>query len=154
MNKIQSQSKSGSHHGLDPDVTGTTRDPAASFLLVSAYFLILERSSRLLPRGKGLNRKPKTRLPFPWWCRHIAWAVNIAGVFASIAFVFLYGISWKEEQVAQWLSMVLVSFCTNIFLTSPIKVGQLRSSETLINFSYCEFTLELCVFNFRCLHFL
>ena len=88
----------------------------------STFPLHLPFAHTVLPHHRPPARR-KARLPLPWWCRIIAWIVNILGVFASIAFIFLYGISMGNEKVVKWLTMIFISFGSNIFITSPIKVS-------------------------------
>lgn len=78
--------------------------------------------STLSQRGdRKRSRKPKKELP--WFCRYIAWLLLWMVTLGAAAMVTFYGISFQDDKCKKWITSMLVSFFTSIFITQPIKVS-------------------------------
>ncbi|XP_071105701.1 polycystin-1-like [Haliotis cracherodii] len=68
------------------------------------------------------KKKKKKKFEFPWWCRIVGWILLWTLTGVSVAFVTFYGIMFQDEKCKKWITSMLVSFFTSIFVTQPIKV--------------------------------
>ena len=73
--------------------------------------------------NKQVEVKKKSK-PFslPWWFTIVAWFVLWATTLASLAFVLFYGVQFGDVKTKKWITSLLISFVTSIFLTQPLKV--------------------------------
>ena len=71
---------------------------------------------------KEKKKDKKAPLTFPWWFKIIAYALSytIAGI--CIFFILVKAISLGNDTVTAWLTSVLISLFTSLFLTQPIQV--------------------------------
>ena len=70
------------------------------------------------------NDKKKKKKPFtlPWWCRIVAWVLLWLAVLSCGVFVAFFAITFGDLKTRKWITSLIVSFATAIFLTQPIKV--------------------------------
>ncbi|ESO89018.1 hypothetical protein LOTGIDRAFT_228960 [Lottia gigantea] len=68
------------------------------------------------------KKKKKKKFEFPWWCSILGWVVLWIGVGLSLAFVTFYGITFQDEKCKKWITSMLMSFFTSVFITQPVKV--------------------------------
>ena len=73
---------------------------------------------------KEKNKRKKKKAPFslPWWFRIVGWILLAATTLTSSAFVLFYGVQFGDEKTKKWITSLLISFITSIFLTQPLKV--------------------------------
>ena len=62
------------------------------------------------------------KFTLPWWCVIIGWVLLWLTVVASVTVITFYGIMFQDEKCRKWITSMLISFVTSIFLTQPIKV--------------------------------
>ncbi|XP_067670971.1 polycystin-1-like protein 2 [Haliotis asinina] len=84
----------------------------------SSYSRHSDRSPSSMSQGSPGRKK----IELPWFCRYLAWVLLWAVTVASAAMVTFYGINFRDEKVRKWVTSMLVSFVTSIFITEPIKV--------------------------------
>ncbi|XP_036357895.1 polycystin-1-like isoform X2 [Octopus sinensis] len=72
--------------------------------------------------GGNDDKKNKKKFMFPWWCRIISWILLWLTVAGSCAGVTFYGITFGNEKCTKWISSMLISFFSSVFITEPIKV--------------------------------
>ncbi|ELU06540.1 hypothetical protein CAPTEDRAFT_185815 [Capitella teleta] len=72
------------------------------------------------PAPPADKKKPKFALP--WWCRWVGWAVLWLSTLLSMVFVMFYGIQFGDLKTKKWITSMMISLLTSIFLTQPIKV--------------------------------
>ena len=76
---------------------------------------------------KRLNRKASR---FPWWLRIVAWILLWAGVLVSFVFVTFYAVQLGDTECRKWMTSMIISFITSIFLTQPIKARKHFKTNT------------------------
>ncbi|XP_059156486.1 polycystin-1-like protein 2 [Physella acuta] len=69
-----------------------------------------------------LTPKKKKKFELPWYFSIIAWILLWIVTLGSVVMVIFYGISFKDETCRKWITSLLVSFFTSVFITQPIKV--------------------------------
>jgi hypothetical protein len=77
--------------------------------------------------GKYLEQKEKKKnkkgeLKFPWWFKIFAYILSFAFASVSLFFIIVQGITFGDDKVSKWLTSLLISFLTSIFLTQPLQV--------------------------------
>jgi hypothetical protein len=70
-----------------------------------------------------VHRGLKRFSTFPWWMKILAYMFSFFCAFISIFFILMYGISFGNEKVQKWITSLLISVLTSIFLTQPIQVA-------------------------------
>ncbi|KAH9502510.1 hypothetical protein Btru_068871, partial [Bulinus truncatus] len=73
-------------------------------------------TEKLAPKNK------KKKFEFPWYFQIIAWIMLWIVTLGSVAMVIFYGISFQDDTCRKWISSLLISFFTSVFVTQPIKV--------------------------------
>ena len=68
------------------------------------------------------KRKKKGKFSLPWWMIFPTWALLWVSTLVSVAFVTFYGISFGDAKCKKWITSLIVSIFTSIFLTQPVKV--------------------------------
>ncbi|XP_033750161.1 uncharacterized protein LOC117334568 isoform X2 [Pecten maximus] len=68
------------------------------------------------------GKKKKKKLEFPWFFTILAWIILWLTVLVSAAFVTFYGVMFQDVKCKQWITSMLISFFTSVFITQPIKV--------------------------------
>ena len=58
----------------------------------------------------------------PWWFKIVAYALSYSFMAVCIFFIIVKGIEFGNEKVEKWLTSLLISILTSIFLTQPIQV--------------------------------
>jgi polycystin 1L2 len=69
------------------------------------------------------KKKQKSALKFPWWFRVFAYMLSFAFAGVSLFFVIVKGLVFGNEMVTKWITSIVVSLFTSVFLTQPIKVN-------------------------------
>lgn len=59
---------------------------------------------------------------FPWWCLIVAYILSVLIVITSIGFILIFGVSYGDVTVRQWLGSILTSFFASVLLIQPLKV--------------------------------
>jgi polycystin 1L2 len=77
-----------------------------------------EKKSKKKTKKKKINKK----LSFPWWFKIIGYLLSAVFMAVSVFFIIVRGIEFGDEKVKKWLTSLLVSFISSIFLTQPVKV--------------------------------
>jgi hypothetical protein len=110
-----------------------------SFFLVQLFRHIKRRRSTRMDKIKSLLniKKEKTRdqqinnkktkindFKFPWWFKFIAYIVSFSFAGISLFFVIIKGIELGNEKVIKWLTSLIVSFVSSVFLTEPLMVSK------------------------------
>ncbi len=86
--------------------------------------------------SKGEKKSKKGEFKFPWWFKIFAYILSFAFASVSLFFIIVQGITFGDEKVSKWLTSLLVSFLTSIFLTQPLQVYKLEThgKQLSINF--------------------
>jgi len=84
--------------------------------------------------------KPKKPLSFPWWCRIIALIMSWMCMIICCFFVIVRGLEFGNEKVTKWVTSLVVSFFTSIFLTQPI---QALGMAVILSMIFRKFTDDL-----------
>ena len=71
--------------------------------------------------GEELPKKKK-KFSLPWWFIIVGWILLWLATLTSAVFVVFYGISFGDLKTKKWITSLVISFLTSIFLTQPIKV--------------------------------
>ncbi|XP_012934947.1 polycystic kidney disease protein 1-like 2 [Aplysia californica] len=74
------------------------------------------------PDGTGEQGAVKKKLQLPWWCRPLAWVILVVTTAVAVAIVTFYGISFQDSTCKKWITSLIISFFTSVFITQPIKV--------------------------------
>ena len=69
------------------------------------------------------EKEKKSKFQIPWWFRVVAWLLLWGGVIASAAIVTALGITFGDAKAKKWITSMLVSFATSIFLTQPLQAS-------------------------------
>ena len=78
------------------------------------------QAKRRTTEAKRTTKKKKFELP--WWCRIAAWVLLWLTTFAAAAFVTFYAIQFGDRKTKKWITSLLISFLTSVFVTQPAKV--------------------------------
>ncbi|XP_023932388.1 uncharacterized protein LOC106168381 [Lingula anatina] len=79
--------------------------------------------------GKGKRKKKKKPLELPWWFTIVAWILMWILILGSAFLVTMYGITFQETKAQKWITSMIISFLTSIFLTEPVKVRKAVSQS-------------------------
>ena len=76
------------------------------------------------PKQKKVKKekKKKASMTFPWWCKVIAYFLSALFASISLFFTAIKGIALGDEMVSKWLTSLLTSFVSSVFLTQPVQV--------------------------------
>ena len=96
-------------------------------ITANEYQNIREEIKSPLPTSRPVDecetkKKKKKSLKFPWWCKIIGFILSFIFMAVSVTFVIFYGIQFGDLKCQKWLTSLLISFFTSIFLTQPLKV--------------------------------
>lgn len=69
------------------------------------------------------DAKKKTPLKFPWWCKIIGYLMSFLICGVSSFFIIVQGVQFGDEKVGKWLTSLVMSFLTGVFLTQPAQVA-------------------------------
>ena len=94
------------------------------------------------PESSQRRKKKKGKFSLPWWMIFPTWALLWVATLVSVAFVTFYGISFGDAKCKKWITSLIVSIFTSIFLTQPVKV---RINLFLFFFPLCIISRE-CLF--------
>lgn len=67
--------------------------------------------------------KKKKKFSLPWGFRIVAWVIVFLGTLTAAAFTTFYGVMFGDYTCKKWLTSMLVSFFSSVFLSQPVKVG-------------------------------
>ncbi|XP_061175461.1 uncharacterized protein LOC133184410 [Saccostrea echinata] len=70
----------------------------------------------------GNKKKKKKTCDLPWYFVIIGWILLWTATLVSAAFVTFYGVMFQDIKCKMWITSMLISFFTSIFITQPIKV--------------------------------
>jgi hypothetical protein len=73
---------------------------------------------------KYTKSKKKRELKFPWWFKIFAYILSFLFASVCLFFIIVQGITFGDEKVSKWLTSLLISFLTSIFLTQPLQVSK------------------------------
>jgi hypothetical protein len=68
------------------------------------------------------KRSKKGELKFPWWFKIVAYILSFAFASVCLFFIIVQGITFGDDKVSKWLTSLLISLLTSIFLTQPLQV--------------------------------
>lgn len=68
------------------------------------------------------KKKKKKSCDLPWGFVIIGWILLWAATLVSAAFVTFYGVMFQDVKCKKWITSMLISFFTSIFITQPLKV--------------------------------
>lgn len=71
--------------------------------------------------GNGKKKKKKS-WDLPWGFAIVGWILLWAATLVSAAFVTFYGVMFQDVKCKKWITSMLISFFTSIFITQPLKV--------------------------------
>ncbi len=72
--------------------------------------------------SKLLMLKKKLEFKLPWWCKIVAYCIALGMIAVSAFFILIKGIEFGDEKVKRWISSLLMSFLSELFLTEPLKI--------------------------------
>jgi hypothetical protein len=90
--------------------------------------LTVESSSNSSNKGikyikpEDQKKNKKGELKFPWWFKIFAYILSFVFASVSLFFIIVQGITFGDDKVSKWLTSLVISFLTSIFLTQPIQV--------------------------------
>lgn len=70
----------------------------------------------------NVESKKKKKCELPWYFTIVAWILLWVATLVSAAFVTFYGIMFQDIKCKKWITSMLISVVTSVFLTQPIKV--------------------------------
>ena len=53
----------------------------------------------------------------------ISWIILWLAVATCTTFTFLYSIDFGNDKTSKWLTSMVISFLSSVFITQPVKVG-------------------------------
>ena len=68
------------------------------------------------------NKKSRVAFSFPWWFKIVAYLLSFLFSGISIFFIIVKGISFGNDACTKWLTSVIISLFSSIFLTQPLQV--------------------------------
>ena len=83
--------------------------------------LIEKRNKKSFKLCSKIN-KSKVLFSFPWWFKIIAYLFSFLLAGISIFFIIVKGISFGNDSCTKWLTSVIISLFSSIFLTQPLQV--------------------------------
>ena len=60
---------------------------------------------------------------FPWWCIFVAYGLAFLTIMVSIVIIIALGIEFGDNKTQKWLISLMISFCSSVLLTQPLKVN-------------------------------
>jgi hypothetical protein len=81
-----------------------------------------ERAKNYIINDEKVINIKKKKFKFPWWFKIIIYLICLMVSCASVFFIIVQGISFGDEKVEKWITTLLISFLSSIFLTQPIKM--------------------------------
>jgi len=91
--------------------------PAAGYDTTNPTTITLAPHEPLPPKKKKFS--------LPWWFIIVGWAVLWIATLVSAIFTVFYGIQFGDLKTKKWITSLVVTFLTSIFLTQPIKVSSI-----------------------------
>jgi len=76
---------------------------------------------KYMKTNEKMKRK-KRELKFPWCFKIFAYILSFAFASVCLFFIIVQGITFGDDKVSKWLTSLLISFLTSIFLTQPLQV--------------------------------
>jgi hypothetical protein len=98
------------------------------------------------PQNEKKIKKKKKPLTFPWWSKIIGYILSLAFIGVSIFFVIMKGVEFGDQKVSKWLTSLVISFFTSVFLTQPLKVNFFFFVLSLSYEFYCHKGSTCCIF--------
>ena len=81
-----------------------------------------KRTSALDGFSEQREAKSQRGLCLPWWFVYVAWTLSFSLVAVCGFFTILYSFNYGLEVSVKWLTTLLLSFITDVFLAQPLKV--------------------------------
>lgn len=85
-------------------------------IIAVKQFVYPEYLHRLNPSVYSLDIK------FPWWFIGIGWFLWVVTFVGSVLFVIYFAIHFDDYTIRRWISSVVISILSSIFVTQPVKV--------------------------------
>jgi hypothetical protein len=91
------------------------------------HFLLRNNDTKLkyIQIDPSNKTKSKRKFKLPWWCKIIAYVLSFVFAAVSLFFIIIEGISFGNAECDKWITSLLISFVTSLFLTQPIQVTQI-----------------------------
>ena len=89
--------------------------------------------------------KKKFSLSFPWWFKVIAYVLAVILSAVSLFFIIVVGIEFGDLKVSKWLTSLVVSVLTSIFITHPLQVKKIIVNK-VHNLNFNRFSIQDCSF--------
>jgi hypothetical protein len=100
------------------------------------------------PKTRSKTKKKK-KFALPWWCKIIAYILSFIFSAVSLVFIIIRGISFGDATVQKWLTSIVFSLLSSIFLTQPIHVNIKSFAVCIIlNNYFCSCFLKVAVVTF------
>ena len=102
------------------------------------------------PIENGQKKEPnklkrKFSLTFPWWFKILAYALALVISGVALFFVIVVGIEFGDVKVSQWLTSLVVSVLTSIFISHPLQVRyKLISFDFLKRTVFTKYSISDC----------
>ena len=71
------------------------------------------------------KNKKKEKRTLPHYFVYIAYSLIFLCSTVSATFTIFYGLTFGKEKSASWLSAIMISFCQDVLISQPLKVGEL-----------------------------
>ena len=93
--------------------------------------LAIEQIKGKILRGeiRKSSNKSKCELSFPWWCKIVAYLMSLIFASISVFFIVIKGISFGNDKSTKWLTSVVISLVSSLFITQPIQVFIAKNSN-------------------------
>ncbi|XP_041364433.1 uncharacterized protein LOC121379847 [Gigantopelta aegis] len=105
---------------INTKTDGAISRPASACSEKSVQSVDGQTERRTTEPKQNANKKKKFELP--WWFRIVAWMVLWLTTFTAAAFVTFYAIQFGDQKTKKWITSLLISFLTSVFVTQPVKV--------------------------------
>ncbi|CAL1538860.1 unnamed protein product, partial [Lymnaea stagnalis] len=106
----------------DPYRPGTADSRPGTAMSSTSTEQLTERKKKVKSGSGGDCQIHDITFELPWYFTIIAWVLLWVITLGSVVMVIFYGISFKDETCRKWITSLLVSFFTSVFITQPIKV--------------------------------
>lgn len=90
------------------------------------------KKQRKSKKEKKHDKKKGSGGTLPWWCKIFAYILSYLFAGISIFFIIVRGISFGNDLCTKWLTSVLISLFTSLFLTQPLQV---KYSDMIVTIS-------------------
>ena len=95
-------------------------------------YLNIYKRRKFRKEAKKEKKKNKGPATLPWWCKIIAYILAAAFAFVSLFMVYIKGLILGNAEVTKWVTSLVVSLFSGIFITQPIQVAVIAFIFVLI----------------------